>query len=322
MTMRTTLAVIFTCAVTGAVAAPFNGTYGFAESNGMRIAYESFGTSTDETILLIPGWGVQLTIWPKSLVGRLVEEGFHVVRYDNRDSGLSTHLDDAGQPDWESIVVALESGTIPPLAYTIQDMANDAAGLLDALDIHAAHIVGFSMGGHIAQRFAIHHPERSLSLVSIASDAGNPDLPGMSDEVLQIPLLSANVTRADIIDREVLVARTIGSREFPTSEEEIRRRATFDLDRAGPHDSTAGERQTAAIIADGDRRSLLGKLDLPTVVLHGDADPMVPLVNGQDTAQSIPGAELRVVKGLGHDLPEALVDDFAAAILAAAERDQ
>lgn len=293
---------------------------GQVEVGDVAIAYETTGSPEDEAILLIAGWGVQLTMWPEALIAELADRGYFVVRHDNRDSGLSTHLDEAGAPDWEAVGAALEAGEPPPAAYSIRDMADDAAGLLDALDIEAAHVVGMSMGGHVAQRLAIHHPGRVLSLTLVGTDTGNPEMPGMTEEVLEIPPPPAPEAGRDaVIERELLVARVLGSPGYPTPEDEVRARAQADFDRA-PLYPVAGERQTAAMLADGDRRALLARLDVPTVIVHGDVDPMVPVANAHDLAASIPGAELRIVEGLGHDLPAQLVEDFADAIEAAAER--
>lgn len=292
---------------------------GVVEANGISIAYESWGGKDREAILLIAGYGAQLTMWPDELCEELVRRGYRVIRFDNRDVGLSTHLKDLGRPDWQAFGAALQAGEVPSVAYTMTDMADDAVGLLDALGIERAHIVGASMGGIIAQRVAIHHPDRARSLTTIFSHTGRPDMPGMSADLAKLPLpLPPGSDLEQIIDREVLVLKAIGSPAHPTDERVLRERVRRDVMRSyEPYDL---ERQTAAILADGDRRPLLRRLNVPTVVLHGDADVMVPVANASDTAESIPGAELRIVEGMGHDIPLQLIDTFADAIESAAER--
>lgn len=290
------------------------------KSNGITIEYESFGPADRETVLLIMGLGGQLTMWPVELCNELVARGYRAIRFDNRDVGLSTKFDAAGMPDMAAIFGALMAGKPASAAYSLDDMAKDAVGLLDALGVQKAHIVGASMGGMIAQLVAANHPERTLSLTSIMSSTGNPALPQARPEAMEV-LMSPAAPAGDI---EAIVARgikawnTIGSPGYRTDEKTLREWVLRDATRSFYPVGIA--RQMAAIVANGDRREKLKKVKAPTVVLHGADDPLVPVEGGKDTAASIAGAELRIVPGMGHDFPIALVKTFADAITAAAKR--
>lgn len=289
------------------------------KSNGIHLEYESFGPEDRETVLLIMGLGAQLTMWPVELCEELVSRGYRVIRYDNRDVGLSHKFDDLGMPDMAAIFGALMAGKTATAPYALDEMAKDAVGLLDALGIRQAHIAGASMGGMIAQLVAANHPERALSLTSIMSTTGNPALPQGKPEamaVLMTPAPEGDIPAA--IERGMLAWNTIGSPGYRTDEATLRQWVTRDVNRSLYPVGVA--RQMAAIVANGDRREKLKKLKLPTVVLHGADDPLVPVEGGKDTAENIPGAELRVVPGMGHDFPLALVATFADAIEAAAKR--
>ncbi|PKQ08623.1 MAG: alpha/beta hydrolase [Alphaproteobacteria bacterium HGW-Alphaproteobacteria-12] len=289
------------------------------KANGITLEYESFGPEDRETVLLIMGLGAQLTMWPVELCDELVARGYRVIRFDNRDVGLSTKFDEAGMPDMGAIFTALTTGAPVSAPYALDDMAADAVGLLDALGIGKAHIAGASMGGMIAQLVATNHPERTLSLVSIMSTTGNPDLPQGKPEamaVLMTPAPEGDIPAA--IERGMLAWNTIGSPGYRTDDETLRKWVTRDVNRSLYPVGTA--RQMAAIVANGDRREKLKDVKAPAVVLHGIDDPLVPIEGGRDTAASIPGAELREVPGMGHDFPLALLDSFADAIEAAAKR--
>ena len=286
--------------------------------DNITIVYETFGPADRETVLLIAGAGAQMTMWSDELCVDLVDRRKIIIIFDNRDTGLSTHLDHLGQPDWVEFFTAESEGRPPPVPYTITDMANDSVGLLDALEIERAHIVGASLGGAIAQRIAIHYPERVCSLTLFFSETGNPDMPGPTEEFLALPPPPpAGSDVEDIVEHEVLVAKALASPAYPTDEGVIREYVLCNLERGG-HAPIALERHSAAVLADGDRRGLLNRLNLSTVVLHGDADPLVPVENGYDLAENIPGADLIVVPGMGHDLPEQLEPAFADAITRAA----
>lgn len=284
-----------------------------AIANGIEIHYEEQGDKTAPPMLLIMGFGAQLTLWPDELVEALASRGFRVIRYDNRDIGLSHKFDGVKAPGLVKMTLLSKLGLKPKVPYTLADMADDGAGLLDTLGIEKAHIVGASMGGMIAQHFVSRHADKCLSLTTIFSTTGNPKLPPAKPEAMK-----ALVTRPDSTDEKVLVehgmmvARTIGSPGYPTEEERLRERTTASVRRSFyPEGPT---RHLSAIVADGDRRGMLKDVTVPTLVLHGEDDPLVPCEGGRDTAASIPGAKLKTIPGWGHDLPLELVDELADAI--------
>lgn len=291
------------------------------QANGIEIEYQSQGDPKAEVILLIMGLGAQLTRWPKALIDALTDRGFRVISFDNRDVGLSEKLESAGPPDIGAIVEALREGRKPPAAYTLDDMASDAVGLMDALGIARAHVVGASMGGMIAQLVAADHADRVLSLTSIMSTTGNPELPRATPEALAVLNDRGPDPKVDFegfLAHSVKGSKTVGSPAFPPDEAEQRERAANDFRRSYYPPGFA--RQYAAVIASPDRRAKLAKVRAPTVVVHGEADPLVPVAGGRDTAQNIPGAELEIIAGMGHDLPAALHGKIVAAILRAVER--
>lgn len=272
-----------------------------AHNGAVAIEFETFGDDRPETILLVNGLGSQMTRWPEAFCEKLVARGYRAIRFDNRDTGRSTWLD--GQ------------------TYTLGDMANDAVAVLDAAGVQRAHIAGVSMGGMIVQRLAIDHPDRVFSMTSIMS------APGAQGTLMSTPEAAAvlNVAPPDpAADFEAFVAhamknaRTIGSPGYPWTDAELRARVEAEYRRAFNPAGVA--RQRAAIMADGDRTPALGRLAIPTVVLHGDCDPLVQPIGGEATAAAIPGAELRVIPGMGHDLPPGLHDIFVDAICAATAR--
>jgi RNA polymerase sigma factor (sigma-70 family) len=297
---------------------------GIVPANGIMLAYESFGSEDRESVLLIMGTAAQLTAWPVELCEELVSRGYRVVRYDHRDVGLSTRLHDAGKPDYAAIEAALKAGKPAPLPYLIDDMAKDAVGLLDALNIKTAHIVGMSMGGAIAQLVAADHAEYALSLTCIGASTGNPALPQPKPEVwaaLMTPMPPEGDWEA-IAKYRLKIERALGSPGYPTNEKLLRDRAIRDAKRAW-YPAGAERHAVASFVADGgatDRRGKLNRINVPTVVLQGADDPIVLVTDGQDVAENIPGAELRIVPGMGHDIPLALIDTFADAIAAAASR--
>lgn len=284
-----------------------------ARANGMELEYESFGNPADPTILLIMGLGAQLTLWPLPFVEALVERGFHVVRYDNRDVGLSTKLDHARPPRIGMLVLQRLLRLRPRVPYTIGDMAADAAGLLDALGIEKAHIVGASMGGMIAQVFAATYPDRTLSLTSIMSTTGNPRLSRASREAMDVL-----VNRPKTDDFEALVAhgvrasKVLAGPAFPVEPEVLEARVRETIQRSNYPDGFA--RQVAAIVADGDRRERLKTIKAPAVVIHGTDDTLVPIDGGRDTAANIPGARLVEVRGMGHNVPVEVIPQIVDAI--------
>lgn len=287
--------------------------------NNLHIEYESFGAPSAPVILLIMGLGAQLSRWSMEFCAALVERGFRVLRFDNRDCGLSSKLDEAGVPD---IGRALRSGVPPDAPYSLEDMAADCIGLLDALGIKAAHVVGASMGGAIAQIVAARYPERSLSLTSIMSTSSHPDLPPPSSGAAQALLapLPATRDRESLIEDAIRRQLAVASPEYPTCPNRLRNQFVEEHERSfHPRGVT---RQLAAFLASGDRRALLATITIPALVLHGADDPLIPLACGEDVAAHIPGAELRVIEGMAHDFPLALTDVFADAIAAVACRNQ
>jgi pimeloyl-ACP methyl ester carboxylesterase len=289
-------------------------------ANGIAIEYDERG-SGPEAVLLIMGLGAQMTRWPEAFCDQLAARGFRVVRFDNRDIGLSRKFDDAGLPDMAAVFTAFTTGQQPTVAYDLGDMAADAAGVLEALDIGKAHVVGASMGGMIAQLVAADHPERVASLTSIMSTTGNRGLPAGTPEAMAALSTPAPHPHSDIegyLSHAVKTARVIGSTGFDFDEEEVRARARSDVERS--YAPAGFMRQYAAVLASPDRRPKLKGIRVPTVVIHGEVDPLVPLAGGKDTAENIPGAELLVIPGMGHDLPPAVHASIIDAIVKVAAK--
>jgi pimeloyl-ACP methyl ester carboxylesterase len=279
-------------------------------ANGIDIEYESFGRDSDPLVVLIMGFGAQLTFWPEALCHGLAARGFRVVRFDNRDIGKSTHLAAQPAPDPRALFAEVMSGRQPHVPYSLDDMANDAVGLMDALGVERAHIVGASMGGMIAQLVAINHPDRAKSLISIMSTTGRRDLPSGNPETLSVLFRPPNSTsREDLIEASILVQKALSGPGFPASEVEMRARAEHRTDYA-PFDLAGIARQSAALIVASPRNALLKQLRCPALVMHGADDPVLPAAAAKDTAESIPGAELIIVPGMGHDFPPALAPVF------------
>ncbi|HUZ12868.1 MAG TPA: alpha/beta hydrolase [Caulobacteraceae bacterium] len=291
-----------------------------ARANEFDLYYESHGAPGAEPILLIMGLGAQMTRWSPGFIAELVAAGHRVIAYDNRDVGLSEKLEAAGAPDLAAVFQAVREHRKAPVAYTLDDMAADAAGLLGALGLERAHIVGASMGGMIAQLVAADYPERTLSLTSIMSSSGNPELPRARPEAmarLNTPAPDPNADLEAFLASAVEGARVMSSR-YPPDEALVRAQALADFRRC--HYPVGFQRQYAAIMASPDRRPKLAAITAPTVVIHGDDDPLVPVEAGRDTAANIAGAELRIVPGVGHEMPRAVQREFIAGILAAAAR--
>jgi pimeloyl-ACP methyl ester carboxylesterase len=288
-------------------------------ANGIEIEYEVFGPETGEPLLLIMGLGQQLTRWPVSLIDSLVAEGFRVIRFDNRDMGLSTWFDDAPTPDLPSVFAALSQGRDTGAPYLLGDMADDAAGLLDALGVARAHVAGVSMGGMIAQMLAARHPAKVLSLVSVMSTTGNPAVPPSTPEALAVLYSRPAATDLESLVEHALKAQVaIQSPGWPVNPETERPLLRAAIQRA--FHPVGVQRQMIAVVASGDRRDALRTITAPTVVLHGADDPLVRVEGGRDTAATIPGAELRIIDGMGHDLPEGVRAAFVDAVKTAAAR--
>ena len=284
------------------------------QANGISIAYETHGDPGNPPLLLVMGLGAQLTLWPIELVDALVQRGYYVIRHDNRDIGLSEKFGHAGVPNFRRVALMRMFGLRARLPYRLTDMADDAVALLSELGIDKAHVVGASMGGMIVQLMAIHHPDRLLSMTSIMSTTGNPRLPRPRPEAMQALLnrAPANATLEDVIPIGFGVARAIGSPAYPTPEERLRERIARDFNRSFYPEGAA--RQISAIMDDGDRRKRLKQVRVPSLVIHGTDDPLVPVEGGRDTAAHIPGAKLLELPGMGHDLPLELVETIADAL--------
>lgn len=283
------------------------------KSNSIDIFYESFGAKRNPAMLLVGGLGWQLTGWEEAFCNQLADAGFYVIRFDSRDAGLSRQFDEHGVPDLAAIMKEIQSNQKPKVPYTLDDMAADGVGLMDALGIEKAHVCGTSMGGMIAQCMAINHPDRILSLTSIGSTTGNPELPR--------PQKSEAVTMASaerIDDREAAVQRALdlnrlaGSPGFPTDRNWIVEKAGAAYDRA--FNAGGVSRQMAAVIAHGDRRAALRKLDVKALIIHGTDDPLVLSTDGIDTHNNIPNSRLFLVEGMGHELPEGAWDKIISEI--------
>jgi pimeloyl-ACP methyl ester carboxylesterase len=272
--------------------------------SGIELAWDSFGDRHARPLLLVMGLGLQMIGWDDAFCEALAARGFWVVRFDNRDVGLSTSFDAYGDPNPLAVFDELRKKRPVTPPYLLADMADDAAGLLDAIGVRAAHVVGVSMGGMIAQELAIRHPERVLSLTSIMSTTGAADVRGPSYETIAAVLAPFPRDRAGFIRRSVEVARTLHGPGFPFDDARYRRLAARSYDRA--YHPGGVRRQLIAIWMSGDRTPRLARLAVPTLVIHGDADPLVPVDGGRATARAIPGARLEIIPGLGHELVRAV----------------
>lgn len=270
-------------------------------TNGIRLEYDEFGERNSPPLLLIMGLAAQMVAWDERFCAQLAERGFRVVRFDNRDAGLSTKFGEACPNPVPLFVSAIGGGTIQP-PYTLDDMADDTAGLLRELGIPAAHVVGASMGGMIAQLIAIRRPDSVLTLTSIMSTTGNPNLPQGDPAVLAVLAQPMPTERSAAIEQGVKLWRTLAGPGFPFDEDRIRARVELSHDRDA--DPAGALRQMLAIMTAPDRRGALRSVAAPVLVIHGDADPLVPIAGGIDTAEAIPGAKMLVIEGMGHDLPE------------------
>jgi len=281
-------------------------------ANGIQIEYEDEGPRDGQPILMVMGLGAQLVRWPQAMVDALVEHGYRVIRFDNRDVGLSTKFDDCGAPHIVWTAMQMQFGRVPAVPYTLTDMSQDGAGLLDALGIDRAHVVGASMGGMIAQLIAARWPERVRTLTSIMSTTGHPHC---SRPTMRATALLLRHPKSDDIEAIVahgtMAGRAVGGR-FPIEDAIMADRIRAETLRN--RCPTGFLRQMAAIIADGDRTDRLRRITAPTLVIHGSDDPLVPVAGGRATAQAIHGARLLEIDGMGHTLPPELVDPIVAAI--------
>ncbi len=272
-----------------------------AIANGIQIEYDTFGDSSGRPLLLIIGLGVQMIQWDDNLCKDLAAHGHYVIRFDNRDVGLSTKFGDAGIPNIPDVIQKLLQGEKVKPPYTLEDMANDAVGLLDFLNIPKAHICGMSLGGLIAQTIAIQHPERILSLVSIYSSTGNPEVPRPKPEIFALLMTPKPSERQPYIEHMLKIIKTISGPAFPPDEGWTRKIMGESYDRCFYPEGFL--RQLFAILTQANRVPALSSLKIPALVIHGTSDPLVPPEGGRDTARAIPGAELMLIEGMGHDLP-------------------
>lgn len=247
------------------------------------------------------GLGAQMIAWNEELCEQLVSRGFYVIRFDNRDVGLSTKFEELGVPDVMAAMNAVQAGDDVEAPYSLEDMADDAVGLLDALNVDKAHICGASMGSFISQIVAFRHPSRVLSLTSIMGSTGNPDLPQAKPEAMRLLLTPMPTEREAYIEASIKRRQVLYGSGFPFDEDRERTYAANSYDRCFyPQGFT---RQIVAILVNGNRKPKLASVNVPTLVIHGADDPLVPVEGGKDTAEAIPGAKLLIIDGMGHSLP-------------------
>jgi pimeloyl-ACP methyl ester carboxylesterase len=284
-----------------------------AHVNDIEIEYDTFGDSSSKPILLIMGLGGQMIAWLEELCNYVANQGFFVIRFDNRDVGLSTKFEEMGISNLTELIDAFTRGEKVDTPYTLEDMADDAIGVLDDLNIDKAHICGASMGGMIAQIVAYRHPTRVLSLASIMSTTGNPDLPQATQELLQ-ELFSPPPTDRNAYIKESVRRGRLTYGTFPYNEEQAGILTAAAYDRCFYPQGIM--RQLAAITANGNRKPKLASIKVPTLVVHGREDPLVLVEGGKDTAEAIPGAELLIIEGMGHSFPIEVAPQIIEALLA------
>ena len=283
-------------------------------SGSVELEYEIIGEASAEPLVLVMGFSLQMIHWDDRFCALIADRGFRVVRFDNRDVGLSTKLGHLGVPDFARAMM----GDRTAAPYAIEDMADDLDGLLGALDMPSAHLVGASMGGFIVQETAIRHPARVRSLTSIMSTTGNRLVGQPRPEALGALLMPPPADRAAALDRAVHIWKVIGSPGFPFDEARARKSAAASWDR--DHDAAGVARQAAAVFTQRDRTADLGRVRAPALVIHGAEDPLLTVSGGKATAEAIPGALLLVVPGMGHELPEGAWPTVVDAIVDNARR--
>ncbi len=283
-------------------------------SNGLTIEYDTFGDRSADPLLLIMGLSMQMTAWSPDFCNALAAHGHYVIRFDNRDIGLSTKLDGVKAPGrWRYLMHRLFRTDLRA-PYSLQDMATDTAGVLDALDIEAAHVVGASMGGMIAQLLTVEHPGRVKSLTSLMSTSSAPGLPGAKPELVR-HMFTGRPRTSDpevMIEHTVATAKMLGSPGYRRSDEEWRELISASVRRSFYPQGFI--RQMAAIVADGSRVERLKTIETPTLVIHGREDPLVRVEGGIDTAKHIRNARLEIIEGMGHDIPPPLVEKITGLI--------
>jgi pimeloyl-ACP methyl ester carboxylesterase len=283
-------------------------------ANGIGLEYDTFGDASDPALLLVMGLGMQMIAWDPAFCQLLVDRGFHVIRFDNRDAGLSQGFEDSPRVD----MAAVMAGDHTSAPYRLWDMAADAAGLLTALGIDKAHVVGASMGGMIVQEMAIRHADQLLSVCSIMSTTGDRSVGSSTPEATAALRRPTPATREEAVEASIQRSRVIGSPSFPFDEQRIRTAAKAAYDRAVRPDGFV--RQFVAVMSSGDRTEALHKVELPVQVIHGEDDPLINVTGGRATAAAIPDARLLVIPGMGHDLPPAAWPTIVDAIVDNAAR--
>lgn len=285
------------------------------QANGLQLAYDEFGERKHPAVILIMGLGTQMIAWPESFCVDLASRGFRVVRFDNRDIGLSEKLHGKGSPNLIRVALKQRFGLVNKVPYRLVDMAADTIGVMDALDIDAAHLVGISMGGMIAQTVAGHFPKRTLSLTSIMSSSGHRSLPSASVKVTRQVFKKPGIeNEAAYLERALETWKLIGSPGYPVDEDVLKERMLTSYRRS--YYPAGAARQAIAIVASGDRVKLLKRIEAPTLVIHGNADQLVPVACGIHTAEQVKESTLELFDGMGHNLPEALLPRFAELISA------
>lgn len=289
----------------------------YIQANGLRLAYDEFGDAANPTIMLIMGLGTQMIAWPVPFCEGLADHGFHVVRFDNRDIGLSEKMSEAKKPKFARMLLFQKMRIPYQVPYTLKDMATDAVGLMDGLNIDKAHVVGASMGGMIAQLVAVHFPERVLSLTSIMSTSGNSRYSRPKPEVLKVMAKRVRAAGKFDLGGAVEFWRLIESPDYRMTDEVIKSKILTSYNRSNHPDGYS--RHIAAIIHGGSRVKLLKKITSPTLVIHGKSDVLVPVEGGIDTARHIKGAKLELIDGMGHNLPGPLLPKLIELITAHAK---
>jgi pimeloyl-ACP methyl ester carboxylesterase len=289
------------------------------KANGIELEYETHGSHDAPAILLVHGLGAQLSLWPVAFIDQLVKQGFRVIRYDNRDIGLSQKFEAYGVPNSTELTAKAMAGEKIEAPYLLTDMAADGIALAQALGVKRAHVVGVSMGGMIAQLMAAHFASHVGTLTSIMSSSGRRGLPPGKPEAMKVLLTPpANSERATVVAHGINLRQTISSPGYPTPDAEQQALVEFNFDRSFYPQGLA--RHYNAILASGGRVDILPKIKVPTLVIHGDEDPVVRVEAGKDTAALIPGARLEIIPGMGHDLPAQLLPKIVGLIAEHAHR--
>jgi pimeloyl-ACP methyl ester carboxylesterase len=280
----------------------------YVRANGIRLAYEEFGQPDHPAMVLVMGLGTQLLGWPLAMCEELAGRGFRVIRFDNRDIGLSEKMENAHIPQAVGLMLRARLRLPVNVPYTLTDMARDCVGLMDALGIERAHLVGASMGGMIGQIVAAKFGERLLSFTSIMSSSGNPRIPGASPDVVRAMVKRSLSGEKPDLASSMALWRKIGSPAYQPTDAQLRKKILDSWQRSDYREGYS--RHLAAVIANGSRVKLLRKIKTPTLVIHGRDDALVSVHGGIDTARNIPGSKLKIFDGMGHDLPEALLPEI------------